>query len=136
MILPFIKRAPTLETLRERATDGITPWLLRLVEIGLVPARAGHDDGDTVAAEQIHHFVRDVVAVDPVSRSPLSAVQVHLIEFALECVDWARLARDRRFRGLDWSRTSLVYPRTDRGAARAPSITPRQFVSITDGGSR
>jgi hypothetical protein len=27
MIIPFIKRAPTLESLRQHATDGITAWL-------------------------------------------------------------------------------------------------------------
>jgi hypothetical protein len=75
----------------------------------------------------MYRFVRDVVTVNPVSRSPLPAVQVHLIEFALECVDWARLAGDRRLSGLDWSRASLVYPRTQRGVARSPGVAPRQY---------
>ena len=75
MITPFIKRAPTLESLRERATNGVSTWLFRL-------------------------------------------------------------AGDRRFRGLDWSRASLVHPGTDPGVARSPGLAPRQSVSTTHGGSR
>ena len=131
-----IKRAPTLDSLREWVTEGISTWLFRLVEAGLIPARAGHDGEGPATAGQLHRYVRDVVTVNPVSRSPLSAVQIHLIEFALECVDWARLAGDRRLRGLDFSRASLVHPRTDRGAALSPGLAPRQSMLITDGGSR
>jgi hypothetical protein len=52
-----------------------------------------------------------VVTTNPVSRSSLSPVQIHLIEFALQCVDWDRLADDRRLRGFDWDRARLVNPR-------------------------
>ena len=96
-----IKRAPTLVSLREWVTEGISTWLFRLVETGLIPARTGRDGGGPATARQLHRFVRDVVTTNPVSGSALSAVQVHLIEFALEFVDWARLARDRRSRHRD-----------------------------------
>ena len=33
-----IKRAPTLGSLREWVTEGISRWLSRLVEAGLIPA--------------------------------------------------------------------------------------------------
>ena len=77
------------------------------------------------AAGWMHRFARDVITTNPVSRSPLSPVQIYLLEQALECVDWPALARDRRLRHLDWSRASLVYPRSDCGVARSPGPAPR-----------
>jgi hypothetical protein len=112
VIIPFGERAPTLESLRERATDGLSTWLFRLVDAEVVPAGTGHSEQGPATAGQLHRFVRDVVTTNPVSRSSLAAVQVHLIEFALQCVDWDRLAGDRRLRGLDWDRASVVNPRT------------------------
>ena len=81
-------------------------------------------------------FVRDVITTNPVSRSPLSAIHIYLLEQALECVDWT-LARDRRLRHLDWSRASLVYPRTDRGARPVGGSMRRdQSRSLSEGVSR
>ena len=110
MIIPFVKRPSTLDVLRERATDGVTTWLSQFAP-GLVPGRTDPDTEDPSALWWIHRFARDVITTNPVSRSPLSSVQIYLLEQALGCVDWPALARDRRLRHLDWSRASLVYPR-------------------------
>lgn len=112
MIIPLVKRAPILESLRERATDGISTWLFRLIDRmpGIIPTRADPTVEDPAAAVQLHRFVRDTVTINPMSRSPLSPVQTHLIEFALECVDWSGLARDPRLWHLDWSQARLVHP--------------------------
>ena len=124
MFIKWFKPPQTLESLREHATDGIRTWLTGFAP-GLVPERPDPDADDPSAAGWMHRFARDVITTNPVSRSPLSAVQIYLIEQALECVDWPALARDRRLRHLDWSRASLVYPRTDRGVARLPGPAPR-----------
>jgi hypothetical protein len=92
---------------------------------GLVPERPDPDADDPSAAGWMRRFARDVITTNPVSRSPLSAIQLYLIELALECVDWPALVRDRRLRHLDWSQASLVYPRIERGAARFPGPAPR-----------
>jgi len=115
-----------LAALRERATDGIRTWLTGFAA-GLVPERPDPEADDPSAAGWMRRFERDVITTNPVSRSPLSPVQIYLIELALECVDWPALARDRRLRHLDWSRASLVYPRIERGAARFPGSAPRPF---------
>jgi hypothetical protein len=124
MLTKWFKSSQPLEALRERATDGIRTWLTGFAP-GLVPERPDPDADDPAAAGWMRRFARDVITTNPVSRSPLSAVQIYLIELALECVDWPALARDRRLRHLDWSRASLVYPRTDRGVARLPGPAPR-----------
>ena len=126
-----IKRAPTLESLREWVTEGISTWLFRLVETGLIPARTGREGDGPATARRLHRFVRDVVTVNPVSGTELTAVQVHLLEFALEFVDWARLARDRRLRGLDWSRTSRFTPEQVAGRPAA-RVTSRSEVGECD----
>src|SRR4051812_42734798 len=122
MIIPFVKRPPTMDLLRERATDGVTTWLTQFAP-GLVPERTGPDTDDP-SALWMHRFARDVITTNPVSRSPLSPVQIYLIELALECVDWPTLARDRRLRHRDWSRASLVFPRVYHGRARARGGDP------------
>jgi hypothetical protein len=135
MDIPFLKRPPTLEALRERATHGITTWLTRFAP-GLVPERPDPAADDPSALWWMHQFARDVITSNPLSRSPLSPVQIYLIELALECVDWPTLARDRRLRHLDWSRASLVYPRTDRGEAGSRSFEaagPQVAQSREDG---
>ena len=112
MRIPFVKQTPTLEAFREHATDGVTTWLTQFAP-GLVPERPDPAADDPSAAGWMHRFARDVITTNPVSRSPLSGIHIYLLEQALECVDWTALARDRRLRHLDWSRASLVYPRTD-----------------------
>src|SRR4051812_40260635 len=127
MIIPFIKRPPAIDVLRERATDGVTTWLTQFAP-GLVPGRTDPATDDPSALWWMHRFARDVITTNPVSRSPLSPVQTYLIELALECVDWPTLARDRRLRHLDWSRASLVFPRIYRdraGACGAEPVGPR-----------
>jgi hypothetical protein len=124
MKIQFSKRTQTLEALREHATDGITAWLTGFAP-GLVPERPDPGADDPSAAGWMHWFAREVITTNPVSRSPLSPVQIYLLEQALGCVDWPALARDRRLRHLDWSRASLVYPRTDCGVARSPGLAPR-----------
>jgi hypothetical protein len=110
MIIQLFKRAQTLESLREHATDGITTWLTGFAP-GLVPERPDPGADDPSAAGWMHRFARDVITTNPVSRSPLSSVQIYLLEQTLGFVDWPALARDQRLRHLDWSRASLVYPR-------------------------
>jgi hypothetical protein len=121
--MSFVKRLPTVEALRERATDGIATWLAQFAP-GLVPERADPTVDDPSALWWMHRFVRDVITTNPVSRSPLSPVQIYLIELALECVNWPALAHDQRFRHLDWSRASLVYPRMDGIGARSRGVAP------------
>ena len=103
---------------------------------GLVPERPDPDTDDPAAAGWMRRFARDVITTNPVSRSPLSSVQIFLIELALECVDWPALVRDRGLGRLDWSRASLVYPRTDRGAARSAGPAPDQSRWLSEGVSR
>jgi hypothetical protein len=117
MLNKWFKRPQSLEALREHATEGITTWLTAIAP-GLAPARPDPAADDPSAAGWMHGFVRDVITTNPISRSPLSSVQIYLLEQALGCVDWPALARDQRFRHLDWSRASLVYPRIDQVANR------------------
>ena len=125
MFAKLFNRSRTLEALREHATDGITTWLAGFAP-GLVPERPDPGADDPSAAGWMHRFARDVITTNPVSRSPLSSVQIYLPEQALECVDWPALARNRRLRHLDWSRASLIYPRSDCGVARSSGLAPRQ----------
>jgi hypothetical protein len=115
-----MRHAPHRDALGDRATEGIAAWLSQLVAgmPGLVPERTNRDGGGPAAAGTLRRFVHDVVTTNPLSRAPLTPVQVHLIELALEAVDWLALAHDRRFRHLDWRRASLVYPRRDDGRAK------------------
>lgn len=79
---------------RRRATEGIATWLSRLpggVEKYLP------DGGETTAdarnvGERLHAFVRDLVTSNPMTREPLSPVQIHLLELVLEAVDWPTIA--------------------------------------------
>ncbi len=89
MFSKWFKRPQTLEALREHATDGITTWLTGFAP-GLVPERPDPVADDPSAAGWIHWFVRDVITTNPISRSPLSSVQIYLLEQALGCVDWPR----------------------------------------------
>jgi hypothetical protein len=102
----------SLESLRQSATDGVADWLSRLVEHmpNLAPTRTDPTEEDPAAAGWLHRFVREVVTANPVTRDALSNIQIFLIELALGCVDWDALARDPRFRHLDWSRARLTYP--------------------------
>ena len=110
MIIQLFKRTQTLELLREQATDGIAMWLAGFAP-GHVPELPDPGAADPSAAGWMHRFALDVITTNPVSRSPLSSVQIFLLEQALGCVDWPALARDRRLGHLDWSRASLIYPR-------------------------
>jgi hypothetical protein len=69
-----IKRAPALGSLRESVTEGISAWLFRLVETGLIPTRTRRDGEAPATARRPHRFVRDVVTTNPVSGSALTAV--------------------------------------------------------------
>jgi len=102
----------SLETLLPSVTDGVADWLAALVELGpgLVPPRTDPTTEDRAAAGWMHRFVWEVVTVSPDTRDSLSSIQIFLIEFALNRVDWDALARDPRFRHLDWSRARLTYP--------------------------
>lgn len=109
-IISAIKRSEPWGSFQQRATDGIRMWLTRFAP-GLVPERPDPAADDPFAAGWMHRFARDVITASPVSRSPLSSVQIYLMELALEGVDWPALVRDRQLRCLDWSQASLVYPR-------------------------
>jgi hypothetical protein len=100
----------SLETVRRSVTAGVAEWLSRLVESlpDLAPRRTDPATEDPAAAERLHGFVREVVTVNPVTREALTSIQVFLIESDLDCVDWIALARDPRFRQLDWSRARLT----------------------------
>lgn len=99
-------------SLRRSVTDGVADWLSQLVEDrpGLAPPRVGAMEENPSASGWLHQFVRDVVAVNPVTGDSLTNIQVFLIESALDCVDWDALARDPRFRDRDWSHARLTYP--------------------------
>ncbi|WP_406696348.1 hypothetical protein V5E97_35685 [Singulisphaera sp. Ch08] len=102
----------SLESIRRSATDGVADWLSRLVEImpNLAPTRTDPTAEDPAAAGWLHGFVRDVVTVNPETKHDLTNIQIFLIEIALDCVDWDALARNPRFRHLDWSKARLTYP--------------------------
>jgi hypothetical protein len=102
----------SLESLRRSATDGVANWLFSLVEDrpDLAPRRTDSTKEDPAAAGWLHRFVREVVTVNPVTREMLSSIQVYLIEFALDCVDWDALVRDPRLRDRDWAQARLTYP--------------------------
>jgi hypothetical protein len=102
----------SLETLRRSVTDAVAEWLLDLIEArpDIAPTRADPTADDPAAVGWLHRFVRDVVTVDPETGDDLTNIQIFLIEFALDCVDWDSLARDTRFRHLDWSRARLTAP--------------------------
>jgi hypothetical protein len=55
MIIPFIERAPTLESLREHATGGITTWLTGFAP-GLGPERPDPGADDPSAAGWMRRF--------------------------------------------------------------------------------
>jgi len=102
----------TLDSPLTLVTDGVADWLSQMVEVNpaLAPPRADPTVEDPGAAGWLHRFVRDVVTVNPVTRDALSNIQIFLIESALDCVDWEALARDPRFRRLDWSQARLTAP--------------------------
>jgi hypothetical protein len=100
----------TLETLCQTVTDGVADWLSQLVEKmpDVAPERANPQVADPAAAGWLQQFMHEVVTANPVTRDALASVQVFLIESALDCVDWDALARDPRFRHLDWSHARLM----------------------------
>jgi hypothetical protein len=102
----------SLESVRRTVTDGVAEWLLELIESRpeVAPARADPTAEDPAAAGWLHAFVRDAVTVNPETGDDLTNIQIFLIEFALDCVDWDGLARDARFRQLDWSHARLNWP--------------------------
>jgi hypothetical protein len=102
----------TQEALRRSLTEGVADWLIRLVETmpGLAPPRDDPTAEDPAAAEWLHRFVRDTVTTDPITRNPLTNIQIFLIESALDYVDWGALARDPRLRRLDWEHARLTQP--------------------------
>jgi hypothetical protein len=101
-----------LESLRQSATAGVADWLSRLIETqpDLAPQRTNLRAEDPTAAGWLRRFVHDMVIIDPVTRNALASIQVFLIEFALDCVDWDSLARDSRFHRLDWAHARLTAP--------------------------
>jgi hypothetical protein len=100
----------SLESLRRSATDGVADWLARLVATApdLAPRRSDPTAEDPGAAGLLHQFVREAVTTNPVTRDALTNIQIFLIELALSCVDWDALARNPRFRRLDWSHARLI----------------------------
>jgi len=102
----------SLESIRRSANDGVADWLSRPVESmpDLAPTRTDPTAADPAAAGWLHRFVRDVVTVNPETNDDLTNIQIFLIEIALDCVGWDALARDRRFRHLDWSKARLTSP--------------------------
>jgi hypothetical protein len=102
----------SLVSLHQFATAGVADWLSRLIETqpDLAPQRADPRAEDPQAAGWLRRLIHDMVTVDPVTRNALTSIQVFLIELALDCVDWDALARDSRFRGLDWSHARLTGP--------------------------
>jgi len=102
----------TVESTRQSATDGVADWLSRLVEImpNLAPTRDDATTENPAAAGWLHRFVREVVTVNPATRDALTNIQIYLIEFALDSVDWDELACDPRFRRFNWSRARLTDP--------------------------
>lgn len=120
MIDLMMKPEPEASAVRDRVTDGIADWLAGFAP-EMIPNRSDPTVVDSSSAGWMRRFVRDLVTTNPVSRSPLSPVQVHLIESALACADWQALAQDRRLRDLDWSRASLVHPRASRAAVLSGS---------------
>ncbi len=87
------KRADSSQVFRRRATEGVATWLSRLPGgvRAYIPAPStpwAVRDG----ADRLHALVRDRVTTNPVTRGPLSPVQVHLLELILEAVDWPALA--------------------------------------------
>jgi hypothetical protein len=101
-----------LESRPAFVTSGVADWLSRLVDLnpGLAPPRTDPTAEDPDAADWLRRFVREVVTVNPVTRDALSSIQIFLIEYALDCVDWEALARDPRFCHLDWSQARLTAP--------------------------
>lgn len=77
----------TLESLREHATEGVTRWLTGIAP-GIAPERPDSAAEDPSAGGWMQRFVRDIITTNPISRSPLSSVQIYLLEQALGCVDW------------------------------------------------
>ena len=102
----------SLESLRQSATAGVADWLSRLIENqpDLAPQRTDPMAEDPSAAGWLRRIIHDMVTVDPVTRDALTSIQVFFIELALDCVDWDALARDSRFRRLDWAHARLTAP--------------------------
>jgi hypothetical protein len=102
----------SLETHRQSATDGVANWLSQPVETmpNLAPTRTDPTAEDPAVWGQMYRFVYGVVTMNPDTRDPLPSIHIFLIELALGCVDWDALARDPRFRHLDWSQARLTYP--------------------------
>ena len=65
-----------MDVLHERETDGVTTWLTQFA-LGLVPGRTDPATDDPSAPWWMHRFAWDVITTNPVSRSPLSAVQIY-----------------------------------------------------------
>ena len=113
----------TLESLRRSLTEGVADWLVRLVDSmpGTAPPRTDSTSEAPVVAGWLHRFVRDIVTADPVTREPLSNIQIFLIESALDCVDWEALARHPQLRHLDWEHAGRSSPKRRRPGASVGS---------------
>jgi hypothetical protein len=85
----------SLETLCQSATDGVADWLTAK---------------DPTETEHLQRFVHDILTTNPDTHAPLPPIYIFLIELALGCVDWDALARDPRFRHLDWAKARITYP--------------------------
>ena len=118
----------TPESLRRSLTEGVADWLVRLVDSmpATAPPRTDSTSEAPVVAGWLHRFVRDVVTADPVTREPLSNIQIFLIESALDCVDWEALASSAAApprlgaRGADPALKGGVPVRRSGRAARSP----------------
>jgi hypothetical protein len=108
----FRRSEPTesLGSLRRSATEWVGEWLAGLIDHrpDLAPPRADPSSEDPAAAGWLRRLIRDVVTVNPINGDSLASIQIYLMEFALNFIDWDALARDPRFRHLDWSRACLT----------------------------
>ena len=87
-------------------TDRVTDWLAALVEAmpDLVPRRTDPaQEALPIAAGWLWRFVHDVVTTNSATRDSPTNIQIFLIESALDSVDREAVARDPRFRSLNWS---------------------------------
>ena len=102
----------SLRLLHRSLTEGVTDWLVRLVDSmpGLAPTRPDPTAEDPSAAASLRRFVREVVTTDPDTKQHIMNIQIFLIESALEGVDWEALVRHHRLCHLDWAHARLTQP--------------------------
>lgn len=115
-LLRGFERVDPWRGFRRRATEGIATWLSRLPGgVGAyLPAAASPREVRDGAA-RLHAFVRDRVTTNPVTREPLSPVQIHLLELVLEAVDWPALTVAAEMLATDESGVVVPIPPTAGG---------------------